>query len=78
MAEGGLVSKSADNLGFKSRNFYENALFKVFLSIVYAAFALFCLGFSSQGNTIKFASCKFVFYLYESYQLLENQGLPIT
>lgn len=39
-----LVAKTADALALTSRNFYENSVFKLFLSFVWSAIGLFFLG----------------------------------
>lgn len=39
-----LVTKTADALPVTSRNFYENATFKLFLSMVWSAIGIFFLG----------------------------------
>mmetsp|Transcript_7498 Transcript_7498/g.5694 ORF Transcript_7498/g.5694 Transcript_7498/m.5694 type:complete len:129 (+) Transcript_7498:29-415(+) len=45
-----LVTKNADALTIPSRNFYERAIFKMFLSIFYASVGLFYLGLCSQAG----------------------------
>jgi hypothetical protein len=50
MADSDLVTKNADALTIPSRAFYERAVFKMFLSLFYAAVGLFYLGLSSQGK----------------------------
>jgi len=48
-----LVAKSADALPLNSRNFYENAVFKTFLSMIWAALGLCFLGLTctNGGNS---------------------------
>eukprot|EP01033_Poteriospumella_lacustris_P012847 gene12847-9186_t len=50
MADSDLVTKNADALTIPSRAFYERAVFKMFLSLFYAAVGLFYLGLSSQAG----------------------------
>jgi hypothetical protein len=47
-----LVAKTADALPPTSRAFYENAVFKTFLSIIYGALSLFFLGLCAAGKHV--------------------------
>ncbi len=40
---------SPDDLSLASRAFYERSVYKTFLSIVFAGFAMMLLGFCAQG-----------------------------
>lgn len=66
MADSDLVTKNADALTIPSRAFYERAVFKMFLSLFYAAIGLFYLGLVSQGkcqfvNVVWIASKRWIF-----------------
>jgi hypothetical protein len=58
-----LMSKGADSLGPRSREFYESTAFKLFLSITYGAFAIMFLGFSSAGKRTKLLLVQFPYFL---------------
>jgi len=52
-----LVAKSADALPLTSRNFYENSVFKLFLSFVWSAIGLFFLGLcAANGGLSQYAT----------------------
>ncbi len=80
----GLVGQGADFLPPSSRYFYERAIFKIFLSIVYFAVAIFFLGICAAGKFILVSSLLksianyFILYYFPFLAGGKSQGYMYT